>query len=127
MPENMLKIILSGAKLPDNAGEDSFNLLPPLLGKKLKKPIRDSIVHHSLSGMFSIRQGKWKLILGRGSGGFTKPQNIKPKPGEPKGQLYNLQDDLAENNNLWSKHPEIVERLTKLLDKYKEQGHTRPL
>jgi arylsulfatase A-like enzyme len=116
-----------GAKLPDNAGEDSFNLLPALLDKKLKKPIRDSIVHHSLSGMFSIRQGKWKLILGLGSGGFTKPQNIEPKPGEPKGQLYNLEDDLAESNNLWSKHPEIVERLTKLLDRYKEQGYTRPL
>ena len=116
-----------GAKLPENAAEDSFNLLPTLLGKKLEKPIRDSIVHHSLSGMFSIRQGKWKLILGLGSGGFTKPQKIEPKPGEPKGQLYNLEHDITESNNLWSKHPEIVERLTKLLDKYKEQGYTRPL
>jgi arylsulfatase A-like enzyme len=116
-----------GAKLPENAGEDSFNILPTLLGQKLDKPIREDIVHHSLSGMFSIRQGKWKLILGRGSGGFTKPQKIEPKPGDPKGQLYNLENDLAESNNLWSKHPEIVERLTKLLEKYKEQGHTRPI
>jgi arylsulfatase A-like enzyme len=115
------------AELPSNAGEDSFNILPALLGKKLDKPIRDSIVHHSLTGMFSIRQGKWKLILERGSGGFSSPRTYKPKPGEPKGQLYNLEDDLAESNNLWSKHPEIVKRLTKLLDKYKEQGHTRPL
>jgi arylsulfatase A-like enzyme len=116
-----------GATLPDNAGEDSFNILPALSGQKLNKPIREAIVHHTLSGMFAIRRGKWKLILGLGSGGFTKPQKIKPKPGEPAGQLYNLQDDLAESNNLWSKHPEIVERLTKLLDKYKEQGHTRPI
>ena len=116
-----------GAKLPENAGEDSFNLLPALSGQKLDKPIREAIVHHSLSGMFAIRQGKWKLILGLGSGGFTKPQKIKPKPGQPAGQLYNLEDDLAESNNLWSKHPEIVERLTKLLQKYKEQGRTRPI
>jgi arylsulfatase A-like enzyme len=116
-----------GAKLPDNAAEDSFNILPALSGQKLNKPIREAIVHHSLSGMFAIRQGKWKLILGLGSGGFTKPQKIKPKPGGPAGQLYNLEDDMAESNNLWSKHPEIVEQLTKLLDKYKEQGRTRPI
>jgi len=116
-----------GAKLPDNAGEDSFNILPALSGQKLNKPIREAIVHHSLSGMFAIRQGKWKLILGLGSGGFTKPQKIKPKPGQPAGQLYNLKDDMAESNNLWSKHPQIVERLTKLLEKYKEQGRTRPI
>ncbi|MHC4243989.1 MAG: sulfatase-like hydrolase/transferase [Planctomycetota bacterium] len=116
-----------GAKLPGNAGEDSFNILPALSGQKLNKPIRDAIVHHSASGMFAIRQGKWKLILGLGSGGFSKPKRIEPKPGGPAGQLYNLEDDIAESNNLWSKHHQIVERMTKLLEKYKEQGHTRPI
>jgi len=116
-----------GAKLPDNAGEDSFNILPALSGQKLSKPIREAVVHHSSMGVFSIRQEKWKLILGLGSGGFSKPKTIEPEPGGPKGQLYNLEDDLAESNNLWSKHPQIVERLTKLLEKYKEQGHTRPI
>ena len=116
-----------GAKLPSNAAEDSFNILPALSGQKLDKPIREAVVHHSVSGMFAIRQGKWKLILGLGSGGFTRPQRIEPEPGGPKGQLYNLEDDLAESNNLWSKHPEIVERLTNLLEKYKQQGHSRPL
>lgn len=114
-------------EIPDNAGEDSYNILPALLGKKLNKPIREAIVHHSSMGMFSIRQGKWKLILGLGSGGFSKPKTYKPKPGEPEGQLYNLEEDFAESNNLWNEHPEIVERLTNLLDKYKQQGHSRPL
>jgi arylsulfatase A-like enzyme len=76
-------------------------------------------------GVFSIRQGQWKLILGRGSGGFSSPKTYKPKPGEPTGQLYNLQDDLAETKNLWDGHPEIVKRLTDLLEKYKRQGHSR--
>jgi arylsulfatase A len=116
-----------GAKLPSNAGEDSFNILPALSGQKLNKPIREAIVHHSSMGIFAIRQGKWKLILGLGSGGFSKPQRIEPKPGGPKGQLYNLEDDLAESNNLWSKHPEIVSRLTELLNKYKSQGHSRKI
>ena len=101
--------------------------MPALTGQKLNKPIREAIVHHTLSGMFAIRQGKWKLILGLGSGGFTKPQKIKPKPDGPKGQLYNLEDDMAESNNLWSKRPEIVSRLTELLNKYKSQGHSRKI
>jgi len=84
-------------------------------------------VHHSSSGVFCIRQGKWKLILGRGSGGFSKPKVIKPKPGEPEGQLYNMEEDLAESRNLWNEHPEIVERLTSLLEKYKQQGYSRPI
>jgi len=114
-----------GQELSDNEGEDSYNILPVLLGKKLDKPIREATVHHSSRGMFSVRQGKWKLILGRGSGGFSKPRHIEPKPGEPKGQLYNLQEDIAEEHNLWIGRPDVVRRLTELLEKYKKRGHSR--
>ena len=62
-----------------------------------------------------IRDGDWKLIDRLGSGGFSKPKSIKPGPGDPKGQLYNLAEDPGEESNLWKKHPEIVERLTKRL------------
>ena len=108
-----------GTELPENAGEDSYNILPALLGEASDQPIREAIVHHSVDGMFSIRQGPWKLILGRGSGGFSQPRRIEPAPGEPRGQLYNLGNNLSESENLWDQHPEIVERLTALLDKYK--------
>jgi hypothetical protein len=49
-----------GYRLPGNAGEDTYSLLPALLGKK-GKPIREAVVHHSNSGVFAIRQGDWKL------------------------------------------------------------------
>ncbi|MCP4611659.1 MAG: sulfatase-like hydrolase/transferase [Planctomycetes bacterium] len=114
-----------GAKLPDAAGPDSFNILPALLGAELDEPIRPAIVHHSVFGVFSIRQGKWKLILDtKTSGGWVRPSGKKPVPGTP-GQLYNLRDDPNEQNDLWGKYPEITERLTKLLEKYKLQGHSR--
>ena len=51
-----------GAKLPDNAGEDSVSLLPALEGRA-DKPLREAVVHHSINGSFAIRQGKWKLEL----------------------------------------------------------------
>ncbi|MEC9352513.1 MAG: sulfatase, partial [Planctomycetota bacterium] len=106
--------------------EDSYNILPALLGEARKDPIREATVHHSLSGMFAIRQGSWKLVVGRGSGGFTNPRRIKPKPGEPKGQLYNLAEDPTEKNNLYLEKPEVVARLGKLLDKYRKSGRSTP-
>ena len=118
---------ITKSSLPDNAAEDSYNVLPALLNQKLDKPIREAVVHHSLTGVFAIRQGKWKLIPALGSGGLTKPQTAEPNPGEPAGQLYDMENDPAETKNLWSQHPDVVERLTALLEKYKNQGHSRPL
>ena len=94
--------------------------------KMSKSPIREATVHHSFSGMFALRQGSWKLIVGRGSGGFTNPRKIKPKPGEAAGQLYNLAADPREEKNLYLDKPEVVTRLKKLLNKYREDGRSAP-
>jgi arylsulfatase A-like enzyme len=115
-----------GAKLPRDAAEDSYSILPVLEGRKTK-PIREAIVHHSVDGMFSIRQGEWKLELGLGSGGFSPPRREKEVAGGPQGQLYNIIRDPAEQDNLWQKHPEIVKRLTLLLEQYQRQGYSRPM
>ena len=115
-----------GAKVPSNAGEDSYNLLPALLGTN-HGPIRDAIVHHSNQGMFGIRQGHWKLELGLGSGGFSPPEKVDPAPGGPAGQLYDLSKDPAERYNLYQKYPDVVDRLSSLLEKYKSQGYSRPM
>lgn len=88
------------AKLPDNAAEDSFSILPALLGTD-KTPLHETVVHHSINGSFGIRQGQWKLSLCPDSGGWSDP-----KPGSkevkklPKIQLYDLRTDLAESKNL---------------------------
>jgi arylsulfatase A-like enzyme len=115
-----------GEKLPDNSGEDSFSMLPVLLGKAGNRPIRDSVIHHSASGMFAIRAGDWVLIDGLGSGGFTPPRTEKPQPGGPAGQLYHLGDDPQQEKNRYQEQPEVVARLRSLLQKHKESGRTRP-
>lgn len=110
--------------LQPDAGEDSFNNLPIWLGQK-HSPARTTIIDHSNDGMFSIREGDWKLELGLGSGGFSSPRTVEPVPGGVQGQLYNLKDDPHELYNLWGSRPDIVERLTRLLDQYKTSGHSR--
>lgn len=113
---------VTGVALPRDAGEDSFSLLPAMKGGKTERP---AVVHHSSQGLFAIRQGDWKLIVGRGSGGFTNPQKIEPKPGEPAGELYNLTKDPTEADNLYLKNPDVVKRLNDLLEKYKADGRSR--
>lgn len=102
-----------GAELPPGAGPDSTSFLPVLEGRQPKdKPIRGPIVMRAGSSpAMMIRSGDWKLINQLGSGGFSKPKTIKPDPGGPAGQLYNLRIDPAETDNLYLKHPEIVARL----------------
>ena len=107
--------------MPVGAAEDSRDLSPVLLGRTPEVPIRDVIVHHSLDGMFAVRKGSWKLIEGRGSGGFTTPRRIDPASGEPVGQLYNLADDPGETRNLYLDHPERVAELTALLNEIRDQ------
>jgi arylsulfatase A-like enzyme len=106
-------------KLPQDAGEDSYNILPALVGSNPAEPIREATIHHSGGGVFAIRQDPWKLIVGtEGSGADRRPQT------NVSGQLYNLVDDPGEQNNLLGNHPELVKRLTELLETYKQQGHS---
>lgn len=115
-----------GAELPDDAAEDSFNLAPALLGDADYQGARTTLVAHSISGVFSIRDGDWKLIPHLGSGGFSTPRDVEPSAGGPQGQLYNLSKDLGEQHNLWLERPDVVERLSELLSVQQDSGRTRP-
>lgn len=115
-----------GQELPADAGEDSYNLLPVLLGEQLERPLREATVHHSSDGTFAIRRGPWKLITKLGSRGFSEPKHIDPTPDGPQGQLYHLADDPEEQNNQWQSQPETVARLTQLLSQYQQAGRSRP-
>ena len=106
-------------KLPDNVGEDSVSILPALLGTA-DKPLQEAVVHHSIRGGFAIRQGQWKLELCSGSAGWSKGGD-----GEPT-QLYDMSKDVGERTNEYKSHPEIVTRLTKLLEKYIADGRSTP-
>lgn len=117
---------LLDVKLPDNAGEDSVSILPALLGTA-KKPVHEALVHHSVHGDFAIRQGNWKLELCAGSGGWSDPKPGSPgEKGLPLVQLYDLGSDIGETKNVQAEHPEIVARLTRLLEKYIADGRSTP-
>ena len=115
-----------GVELPSNAGEDSYSMAPALFGARREGTIREATVHHSSRGEFAIRQGSWKLILCRDSGGNNYRTGVNAvSEDSPPGQLYNLETDPWEKSNLYHRRPEVVTRLTTLLDRYRESGRSR--
>ncbi len=115
-----------GAALPDDAGEDSVSILPALLGRS-SGPLHEAIVHHSVEGQFSIREGDWKLEMCPGSGGNSKPTDpAAARKGLPALQLYDMATDVAETRNVESEQPAVVERLTALVEHYVEAGRSTP-
>jgi len=107
--------------LPKNAAEDSYSILPVLLGRKLNAPLREATIMTPWSTMKSVRQGPWKLIMGPDAGGFRMGRKVKTA-----GQLYNLAADPGETTNLYDRHPEKVKALTAIYEKYAAAGRSAP-
>lgn len=96
-------------EVPAKSAEDSYSFFQLLKGDSTTYS-RAPVIHHSGSGMFAIRKGDWKLVLGNGSGGRELP---KGKAFVEPYQLFNLKNDLSETDDLISKFPEIAAELEK--------------
>ena len=72
-----------------------MSILPALEGRSIEST-RTGLVHHSISGHFAYREGKWKLMLARASGGWTSPTEKQVPAGSPIAQLYDMANDPGE-------------------------------
>ena len=116
---------ITGQKKIDQGGEDSFSLVPAFKGKS--KTTRSTLISHSISGHFSIRQGDWKLCLSAGSGGWSAPKEMEAKKQSlPPIQLFNLKQDKGERNNLQAKNKAKVKELVQVLDTEVKKGRSSP-
>ena len=95
---------------PKSSCQDSVSFLPALSGQPIDSP-RAGIIHHSISGHFAYRSKEWKLILARGSGGWSGPNENKVPVGTPEAQLYDLTQDQAEQSNRYADRQEIAKKL----------------
>ncbi len=111
---------LTGATLPDNAAEDSHNVLNALLGGEISNNNMMPRVFHSGGGLFAIVQDNWKLIQGT-KGRGTGRDIANPDSLLLVGQLYDLKNDPYEENDLWETYPEKVDDLNKILEDIKIQ------
>ncbi len=104
-----------GCETKEDEAPDSCSQLSIWKGEALDMPLHEALIHHSVNGAFSIRQGPWKLEMCPGSGGWTAPQpGSLPENCHPI-QLYNLDRDIRERHNVCDEHPEIVHKLKNTL------------
>lgn len=105
--------------LTDNEAEDSFSSWELLQGHDVKRSA--PVIHHSSGGMFAIRSGKWKLVAGTGSGGRQQP---KGKPFARPYQLYDIESDIGESNDVAKNHTDIVKQLSEQLEAMRVDGRS---
>lgn len=108
-----------GVRLPDNAGEDSFSILPLLKGEQ--RAIRQTAVSCSIQGVPAVRSGSWKYIPAPGSGGWGKGGD----QSQPV-QLYNLTSDVSEAKNLAAAEPDRLAEMQQLLESLITAGRSTP-
>jgi len=109
-----------GAEVADDSAEDSLSLVPLVRGTTDSRGA--PVIHHSAAGMFAIRDGKWKLVAGNGSGGRERPRG---QPFAQPFQLYDMSTDIGETKDVAEQYPEVVEKLTQQLEKLRQQGRSR--
>jgi len=104
---------------PDRPADDSYNMLPALLGKSYRGPLRPDMIVHSADGNFAIRQGPWKWIEG-GHHPATKKGALRLRADEFHPQLYHLGNDPSEQHDVTSENPEVARRLSQLLKRHRQ-------
>ncbi|MEM6473511.1 MAG: arylsulfatase, partial [Planctomycetota bacterium] len=122
--------------IPDDAAEDSYSMLPALLGEELDGPIRPYLLQQGFGGKryLAIRRGRWKYLAHKGSGGnnyanhrMLRAYELPDTAPEADGQLYDLETDPGEKKNLALVHPEVVQGLRTLLEDSIATGRSRML
>jgi arylsulfatase A-like enzyme len=116
---------IAGLNYPESEGVDSESFLSVLKGDS--DQARTSVVNHSISGKFAIRDKEWKLMLAPGSGGWGSPKDVEARVQDlPPVQLYRLDEDLGEMTNLAEDQPERVEKMRARLREQVTRGRSTP-
>ena len=96
---------IAGFDVPKNT--DGLSFLPTLLNLNDKQKIHDYLYweYPEYNGQVAVRMGKWKILW----------KNIKK--GNKEIELYDLETDITEKNNIAESHPEVIEKFFEIIKK----------
>jgi len=102
---------LAGFEVPDDRVIDGVNQTELLLGKS-KEGGRDTFLYNNNA----VRQGRWKYLRAE----HKVPGFAQDKEREQVEELYDLEADIGERDNLAAQHPEKVRELKELMERLAE-------
>lgn len=107
---------MAGTVAPQDRIIDGRDIRPLLFGEEGAVTPHEAYYYYQVDQLQAVRSGKWKLFL---------PQDLKrinwrkPEENTP-AELYDLEADISESNNVAADHPEVIARLTELADKMRQ-------
>jgi arylsulfatase A len=103
---------LTGKPLPSDRKIDGIDVSGLWNGTLNRSPRTEFIHYTSVGNLEGLRQGDWKILV-------KKPRNQNNQQGGPNPtqiMLFNLRDDVGEQNNLASQYPDLVRILTQRME-----------
>ena len=119
-----------GYNLPDDAAEDSFDLLKLWQDNSDSTKVRQFHVHNTYKNQYAVRKDNWVLVDHK-TGSMTKVPKWFNEANNydvnmPNGGLYNLHEDIGQRENRIDQYPEKVVELRKMLQEIRDRGHSAP-
>jgi arylsulfatase A len=116
---------LTGATLPDHT-IDGKDIWPLMAGEPGAKSPHEAFFYYRGWALQAVRSGKWKLHLPHsyatladrpgGTGGIP----AKYEQANISIALFDLENDIGEQHNVASEHSDVVERLTQMAEKMRQ-------
>jgi len=100
---------IAGVDVPD--GVDGISMLPEFIGKAQPKHEYLYWEFHEKGGRIAVRMDNWKGVV----------YNVS-KPKLRTFQLFDLSQDLSEQNDVSSAHPDIVNRMKEIMQKARTES-----
>jgi len=92
---------LAGARIPADRVIDGKDIWPLMAGTQGAKSPHEAFYYYRGTNLEAVRSGRWKL------------RRVKKTT-----ELYDLETDIGEKNNLANTHPQIVRRLTNRMKEF---------
>jgi arylsulfatase len=99
---------MAGAAVPTDRVIDGCDQGQLLTGAS-DKSARDTFLYYTGDQLRAVRKGRWKLFVAKGA--------AKDAPAPDKVELYDLEADIGETNNVAAAHPDVVKQLSELAAK----------
>jgi arylsulfatase A-like enzyme len=112
---DILPTALEAAGLAAPGGLDGVSLIPLIDGGKAPH----EALYWNQGGQTAVRKGEWKLVM-NGALYDRRPEGNKPLAGEDTLWLSNLEEDSGESRNVRRLHPNVVDELATMANRWRE-------